>query len=93
MPLCATPAKPPIWAIGRANVWSDFGCTSVTMFGPDSVPLIARGQYMDVDAGLTTKIDNHFSAFADADYQFANSNDGGGRRNGVKGTAGLRYQW
>jgi outer membrane autotransporter protein len=77
----------------RTNVWSDFGPPSVTLFGPDSVPLISRGQYMDVDAGFTTKIDTHFSAFAEAGYQFAISNDGGGKRNGVKGTAGLRYQW
>ena len=77
----------------RANVWSDFGGTAVTMFGPDSVPLISHAQYMDVDAGFTTKIDTHFSAFAEAGYQFAISNDGGGKRNGVKGTAGLRYQW
>ena len=38
-------------------------------------------------------INSNFSAFADAGYQFAVSNEGGGRRNGVKGTAGLRYQW
>jgi len=77
----------------RTNVWSDFGPTSTTLFGSDMVPLISRGQYMDVDAGFTTKIDTHFSAFAEAGYQFAISNDGGGKRDGVKGTAGLRYQW
>jgi outer membrane autotransporter protein len=77
----------------RTNVWSDFGPPSVTLFGIDSVPLISRGQYMDVDAGFTTKIDTHFSAFAEAGYQFAISNEGGGKRDGVKGTAGLRYQW
>jgi len=44
-------------------------------------------------AGFTTKIDTHFSAFAEAGYQFAVSNDGGGKRNGIKATAGLRYQW
>ena len=77
----------------RANFWSDFGGTAATLFGPDTVPLISHAQYMDVDAGFTTKINAHISAFADAGYQFAVSNDGGGRRNGVKGTAGLRYQW
>ena len=77
----------------RANYWSDFGGMANTMFGVDSVPLISHAQYMDVDAGFTTKIDTHLSAFADAGYQFAVSNDGGGKRNGVKGTAGLRYQW
>jgi len=76
----------------RANYWSDFGGTSATLFGPDSVPLISHAQYMDVGAGFTTKINTHLSAFADAGYQFAVSNDGG-RRDGVKGTAGLRYQW
>jgi len=77
----------------RANVWSDFGGNAITMFGVDSVPLISHAQYMDVDAGFTTKIDTHLSAFAEAGYQFAISNDGGGKRDGVKGTAGLRYQW
>jgi len=77
----------------RANFWSDFGGTSATLFGPDSVPLISHAQYMDVDAGFVTKMNTHLSAFADAGYQFAVSNDGGGKRDGVKGTAGLRYQW
>jgi len=77
----------------RANFWSDFGSSAATLFGPDSISLISHAQYMDVDAGFTTKTDTHFSAFVDAGYQFAVSNDGGGRRDGVKGTAGLRYQW
>jgi len=77
----------------RANVWSDFGPTSTMLFGPDIVPLISHAHYMDVDAGFTTKINAHLSAFAEAGYQFAISNDGGGKRDGVKGTAGLRYQW
>jgi len=77
----------------RANFWSDFGGNATTMFGVDSVPLISHAQYMDVDAGFTTKINAHLSAFADVGYQFAVSHDGGGKRNGVKGTAGLHYQW
>jgi len=48
---------------------------------------------MDVTAGFITKIDTHLSGFIDAGYQFAVSHDGGGRRDGVKGSAGLRYQW
>jgi len=77
----------------RANYWSDFGGNATTMFGVDSIPLISHAQYMDVDAGFTTKINAHLSAFAEAGYQFAVSHDGGGKRDGVKGTAGLRYQW
>ena len=77
----------------RVNFWSDFGPSSATLFGPDIVPLISHAQYMDVDTGFTTKINTHLSAFADAGYQFAVSNDGGGKRNGVKASAGLRYQW
>jgi len=48
----------------RANFWSGFGSTAATLFGPDRIPLISHAQYMDVDAGFTTKIDTHFSAFA-----------------------------
>ena len=77
----------------RADFWSDFGGNAATLFGLDSVPLISHAQYMDVGGGFSTKINAHLSAFAEAGYQFAVSNDGGGRRNGVKGSAGLRYQW
>ena len=52
----------------RGEHWSDFGGTAATMFGVDSAPLISHAQYMDVDAGFTTKIDTHFSAFADAGF-------------------------
>ena len=77
----------------RANYWSDFGGTASTLFTPDMVPLISHGQYMDFNAGFNTNINANLSAYVDAGYQFAVSNDGGGQRNGVKGTAGLRYQW
>ena len=77
----------------RANFWSDFGGTAATLFGPDSIPLISHAQYMDIGGGFTTEFNAHLSGFADAGYQFVVSNDGGGRRNGVKATAGLRYQW
>jgi outer membrane autotransporter protein len=77
----------------RANYWSDFGGTASTLFTPDMVPLISHGQYMDFNAGFNTNINANLSAYVDAGYQFAVSNDGGGKRNGVKGTAGLRYQW
>ena len=77
----------------RANFWSDFGGNPTTVFGVDSVPLISHAQYMYVGGGFTTRINTHLSAFADAGYQFAVSHDGGGKRDGVKGTAGLRYQW
>ena len=76
----------------RVNYWNNMD-GNIVKFGIDMVPLISEAQYMDVDAGLTTKIDTHFSAFADAGYQFAVSNEGGGKRDGVKGSAGLRYQW
>jgi len=77
----------------RTNYWNDFGGNPTTVFGGDLVPLIAHAQYMDVTGGVTTKIDTHLSAFVDAGYQFAVSHDGGGRRDGVKGSTGLRYQW
>ena len=77
----------------RANFWSDFGGTATTMFGVDSVPLISRAQYVDLDLGFTAKINTHLSAFTDVGYQFAVSHDGGGKRDGAKGTAGLRYQF
>ena len=77
----------------RTDFWDNLSGNSTVLFGTDRVPLTSQAQYMDVAAGFTTKINSNFSAFADAGYQFAVSNEGGGRRNGVKGTAGLRYQW
>ena len=77
----------------RADFWDNLSGNSKVLFGTDPIPLISQAQYMDVAAGFTTRINSNFSAFADAGYQFAVSDEGGGRRNGVKGTAGLRYQW
>jgi outer membrane autotransporter protein len=33
------------------------------------------------------------SLYANADYQFAVANTDGGRRDGVRGAAGVRYTW
>jgi outer membrane autotransporter protein len=77
----------------RSNFWSNFGGSAATRFGIDSVPLISQAQYMDFDAGFTAKINADLSAFTNVGYQFAVGDSGGGRRDGVKGTAGLRYQW
>jgi len=82
----------------RTNLWRDWGGFVATQFGEQrtgmgTALLISQAQYMDVTAGFTTKIDSHLSGFVDAGYQFAVSHDGGGRRDGVKGSAGLRCQW
>ena len=74
----------------RANFWSDLGGTATTLFDQDAVPVNLRTQYMDVAAGFTSRINNHFSGFVDAGYQFS---VGDGERRGVKGIAGLRYRW
>ena len=52
-----------------------------------------RSRYMDVDGGFTTRIDANLFASAEFGYQFAVSNQGGGQRDGLKGSARLRYQW
>jgi len=35
----------------------------------------------------------NLSLYANADYQFAVDNSDGGRRDGIRGAAGVRYMW
>jgi outer membrane autotransporter protein len=38
-------------------------------------------------------VNRNVSFYANADYQFAVGNTVGGRRDGVRGAAGVRYTW
>jgi|GEM_PF-6419800 len=63
---------------------------TTTFSGVDMVPLIYRNQYVEVGGGLKASLNAHLSLFGNADYQFAVTSY---RRDGVKGSLGLRYTW
>lgn len=54
---------------------------------------ITNGGTLTLSRYISISINNHLSAVADIGYQFSVSNDGGGKRDGVKGFLGLRYQF
>jgi outer membrane autotransporter protein len=56
------------------------------------VPLVEQATRLEFAGGLTFKHDANLSFFAQAGYQFAIS-PSLARRDGVKGSAGLRYTW
>ena len=48
---------------------------------------------LQLGGGLSVRMNANVSLYANADYQFAVGDTDGGRRNGVRGAAGLRCQW
>jgi outer membrane autotransporter protein len=77
----------------RAGFWDDWGGNATTDLGGDAAPLLEADRRVVLGGGLTTKANANLSFYGNADYQFAVSDIGGGKRNGFGGTAGLRYTW
>ncbi|MDR2872037.1 MAG: autotransporter outer membrane beta-barrel domain-containing protein, partial [Xanthomonadaceae bacterium] len=81
----------------RIDYWNEWGGDASTRYSgggsSNSIPTVSRAQYMDVGGGLTTQFNDHLSGFVDMGYQFTVGNDGNGRRKGLKGFIGLRYQF
>ena len=48
---------------------------------------------LQLGGGLSVRVNTNFSFYANADYQFAVGNTDGGKRDGVRGAAGVRYTW
>ncbi len=75
----------------RANLWQNWGGAATTTFGVDQVPLLQESTQLEFAAGLTTKVNDLLSFYAQAGYEFAVGGDtNGGRRQGVTGDIGLR---
>jgi len=75
----------------RANLWQNWGGAATTTFGTTGVPLLQQSTQLEFAAGVTTKVSNLLSFYAQAGYEFAVGGDtDGGRRQGVKGDIGLR---
>jgi len=78
----------------RANLWQDWGAQATTTFsGADLVPLLEQATRLQLGGGLSMRMSANLSLYANADYQFAVDNSDGGRRDGIRGAAGVRYMW
>ena len=78
----------------RANLWRDWGAQATTVFsGADLVPLLEQATRLQLGGGLSVRMNANVSLYANADYQFAVGDSDGGRRDGVRGAAGVRYTW
>ena len=78
----------------RANLWHDWGAQATATFsGADLMPLLERATRVQLGGGVSARMNAHVSLYANADYQFAVGDTDGGRRDGIGGTAGVRYTW
>ena len=78
----------------RANLWRDWGAQATTVFsGADLVPLLEQATRLQLGGGLSVRMNADVSLYANADYQFAVGDTDGGRRDGIRGAAGVRYTW
>ena len=78
----------------RANLWRDWGAQATTTFsGVDLVPLLEQATRLQLGGGLSVRMNANVSLYANADYQFAVGDTDGGRRDGIRGAAGVRYTW
>jgi outer membrane autotransporter protein len=74
----------------RAKPWRDWGAQATTTFSSaDLVPLLEQATRLQLDGGLSVRVNANVSFYANADYQFSVGD--GGRRDGVRGAAGVRY--
>ena len=78
----------------RANLWRDWGAQATTTFsGADLVPLLEHATRLQLGGGLSARMNTNVSFYANADYQFSVGDSDEGRRNGIRGAAGVRYTW
>jgi len=55
--------------------------------------LLEQGAQLDLNAGVTAKVNAGLSLYAQAGYQFAVAHTDGNKRDGIRGDFGLRYSW
>ena len=78
----------------RANLWRDWGAQATAVYsGVDLVPLLEQATRLQLGGGVSVRVNANVSLYANADYQFAVGDTDGGKRDGVRGAAGVRYTW
>jgi outer membrane autotransporter protein len=77
------------------NFWRDWDAAANTIYsGIDQVPLLEQATRTETFAGVTAKLNNRLSLYAQAGYQFDMEQTYYGiRRDGAQGDVGLRYNW
>jgi outer membrane autotransporter protein len=76
-----------------ANVWRGWGAEATTSFGIDQVRLIESSTRTEVLGGITARLDNRLSLYAQGSYQFAIDQNNNSSRSGAQGNVGFRYTW
>jgi len=78
----------------RANLWRDEGArATVTYSGLHEAPLLEEGNRLQLGGGLNVRMNVNASLYVNADYQLSVGDTDGGRREGLRGGAGVRYTW
>ena len=78
----------------RANLWRDWGARATAIYsGVDLVPLLQQANRLQLGGGVSVKMNTNVSLYANADYQISVGDTDGGRRDGIRGAAGVRFMW
>ena len=57
------------------------------------MPLLQQANRLQLSGGVSVQMNVNVSLYANADYQFSVGDTDGGRRDGIRGTAGVRFAW
>ena len=57
------------------------------------MPLAQQANRLQLGGGVSVRMNTNVSLYANADYQFAVGDTDGGKRDGVRGAAGVRFMW
>ena len=78
----------------RANLWRDWGARATAIYsGVDLVPLLEQANRLQLGGGVSVRMNANVSVYANADYQLSVGDTDGGRRDGIRGAAGVRFMW
>ena len=78
----------------RANLWRDWGARATAIYsGVDLVPLLEQANRLQLGGGVSVRMNANVSLYANADYQLSVGDTDGGKRDGIRGAAGVRFMW
>lgn len=76
-----------------ANVWHSWGAEATTTFDVDRVELLQNLTRTEVLTGITARLDQRLSLYAQASYQFVRDHADHETRGAAQGNVGLRFSW